>query len=208
MFHLRNTSRLIRACVTIFISMQCYSFASAKFLDCSKKTKKYEKIDVVRIAKSPFYEKIDSIIELCKKRYPKYDWKDRQYFTLSTQYCEFEEGSYKEVDTPDFKRINMMEKVSKPIFFEVFVDYGPIYDNLIIYKSKRYSLSNLTHWNFYKKKYGWTRRLISYIFVLPPASPSIIILYKPNGTMSIKDVYYGIDDIGGLFTPEELKELE
>lgn len=196
MLNLRNTSRLVSAFVAIFVSVQCYSYANTKFYDHRKKTREYQKIDVVSIAKSPFYEKMDSIIELCKKRYPKYDWKDRQYFTWSAQYCEFDGYSYKEVDSLDFQRINMMENVSKPIFIEVYVGYRPIYDNLVIYKGKRYCLSDSDNWNFYKKKYGFARRSISYIFVLKFESPTIIVLYKPNGTMSIKDVYYGIDDIG------------
>ncbi len=213
MFHLRHTYHLIRAFVAIFVIILSCGVAHSRVADPKeanpeaynqflKYWRNNVKMNVIRITESPFYEKLDSIIELCKKKYPNYRWKKRTHFTWHAEYIE----SHKNVDTLDCKHINMLEPVSEPIVIAVSAMYDQTWDNAVIYKDKKYYFNDINNtWKYYRKRYKSTRKTISYLCKTSLIDLTIIILYKPSGTISIKDVYYGIDDIGGLFTPEELK---
>ena len=213
MFRLKNIFLLIKTFIAIFVVIWSCGVAHSRVADPKianpeayniylKNWKKQQKMDEIKITESPFYEKLDSIIGLCKKKYPNFRWKKRTHFTWYAEYIE----SHKDVDTLDYEHINMLEAVSEPIVVAVTANYSPSRNHVVIYKDKKYYFYNTDNWKYYKKRYKSTRRRISYLNIFAMPNLVIIVLYKPNGTMSIKDVYFGIDDLGVIkFAPEELE---
>lgn len=144
MFHLKNTFLLIKTFIAIFVVIWSCGVAHSRVADPKdtnpealgqflKYWRNNVKMNEIRITESPFYEKLDSIIELCKKKYPNYRWKKRTHFTWYAKYIE----SNKDVDTLDLGHINMLEPVSEPIVIAVPARYDQTWDNAVIYKDKK-----------------------------------------------------------------------
>ena len=194
---LKNTS-VIKA----FILM-CFVVTSSIMTDAKKfnspdeisigatyATRGWEKFNVIYLNESPFFAKIDSIIEMCKKKYPKYNWKERVYFDIGIHYTD----NYHDIDRIDFKKVNNLDSVSRPISILILAS-AEIHWDAIVYKGKTYPIGWHKHWKYYTEKQKPSRKSFRDKRIpLYFNYPMIVINYDIDGTMEFNYFKYGRDE--------------